>query len=181
MRIELEHYEKSKDRRVSDVGEFHPYVLTEPDVNLSIHPALIGQPSVSNGFALLVGSSSDPRSWPIRKADRSNPFAPSPLRDFFTTTGWSAPVLRIGTLTLVGPPLEFLLTIEATGSQVPCKSLDQVHATFTPEATWAVSRSLPNSILNPIKKLSVDLTSIFSMPHQWFAIARLPDPHLPRS
>ena len=75
--------------------------------------------------------------------------------------------------------LSFSLAIEATGSQVPCKSLDQVHATFTPEATWAVSRSLPNSVLNPIKKLSFDLTSIFSMPHQWFAVARLPDPHLP--
>jgi hypothetical protein len=31
-----------------------------------------------------------------------------PLRDFFATSGWSAPVSRIGTLTLVGPPLGFL-------------------------------------------------------------------------
>ena len=31
----------------SNVGESRPYVLTEPDVNLSIHPALIDQPSVS--------------------------------------------------------------------------------------------------------------------------------------
>jgi hypothetical protein len=29
-------------------------------------------------------------------------------RDFFTITSWSAPVPRIGTLTLMGPPLEFL-------------------------------------------------------------------------
>jgi len=178
LRIELEHYEKSKDRRVSDVGEFHPYVLTEPDVNLSIHPALIGQPSVSNGFALLVGSSSDPRSWPIRKADRSNPFAPSPLRDFFTTTGWSAPVLRIGTLTLVGPPLEFL----------PCHRSDRFPGSM--QKPGSGSRHLYTGghlgskqgfplILNPIKKLSFDLTFIFSMPHQWFAVARLPGPYLP--
>src|SRR5512136_446881 len=75
--------------------------------------------------------------------------------------------------------LSFSLNIEATGSQVPCKSLDQVHAAFTPEAAWAVSRSSPKLVLNPIKKLSFDLTFIFSMPHQWFAVARLPDPHLP--
>ena len=30
------------------------------------------------------------------------------LRDFFATESWSAPVPRIGTLTLVGPPLGFL-------------------------------------------------------------------------
>ena len=41
-------------------------------------------------------------------AGQDNPFAPSPLQDFITTTGCSAPVLRIGTLTLVGLPLEFL-------------------------------------------------------------------------
>jgi hypothetical protein len=28
----------------SSAGEFHPHALTEPDVNLSIHPALIVQP-----------------------------------------------------------------------------------------------------------------------------------------
>ena len=28
----------------SNAGESHPHVLTEPDVNLSIHPALIDRP-----------------------------------------------------------------------------------------------------------------------------------------
>jgi len=28
----------------SSAGEFHPQALTDPDVNLSIHPALIVQP-----------------------------------------------------------------------------------------------------------------------------------------
>ena len=46
--------------------------------------------------------------WPTGKADRYNPFAPSPLRDFLATTGCSAPVSRLGTFTLMGPPLEFL-------------------------------------------------------------------------
>ena len=31
----------------SNAGESHPHVLTEPDVNLSIHPALIDRPWVS--------------------------------------------------------------------------------------------------------------------------------------
>jgi len=35
----------------SSAGEFHPHALTEPDVNLSIHPALIVQPSVASPFA----------------------------------------------------------------------------------------------------------------------------------
>ena len=40
----------------SRAGEFHPHPLWEPDVNLSIHPALIVQP-LFNSFALLIGSS----------------------------------------------------------------------------------------------------------------------------
>ncbi len=35
----------------SSVGEFHPHALPEPDVNLSIHPALIVQPLAAFPFA----------------------------------------------------------------------------------------------------------------------------------
>lgn len=35
----------------SSPGESHPQALPEPDVNLSIHPALIAQPSVASPFA----------------------------------------------------------------------------------------------------------------------------------
>ena len=35
----------------SSPGESHPQALTDPDVNLSIHPALIAQPSVASPFA----------------------------------------------------------------------------------------------------------------------------------
>jgi len=38
------------------------------------------------------------------------------------------------------------LHIEATGSQVPHLSLDQAHATFMPDAKWAVDRSPPTLI-----------------------------------
>jgi hypothetical protein len=45
-------------------------------------------------------------------------------RAFITTTGRSAPVPRIGTLILVGSAyLDFSLSIGATGSRVPHRSL----------------------------------------------------------
>ncbi len=41
----------SKTEESSSPGELHPQALTDPDVNLSIHPALIAQPSVASPFA----------------------------------------------------------------------------------------------------------------------------------
>jgi len=40
--------------------------------------------------------------------------------------------------------LGFSLNIGATGSHVPHRSLDQVHAAFMPGAAWAVSRYPPD-------------------------------------
>ena len=36
--------------------------------------------------------------------------------------------------------LSFSLVIRATGSHVPCQSLNQIHATFMPDPTQAVNR-----------------------------------------
>jgi len=52
--------------------------------------------------------------------------------------GDSAPVPRLGTLALVGLPLERLPSHRDTGSHVPHKSLNQGHAAFVPDAAWAV-------------------------------------------
>ena len=42
----------------SSPGELHPQALTEPDVNLSAHPALLVQPqNESHGFAAVMNSS----------------------------------------------------------------------------------------------------------------------------
>jgi hypothetical protein len=41
----------SRIEESSSAGESHPHALPEPDVNLSIHPALIVQPSVASPFA----------------------------------------------------------------------------------------------------------------------------------
>src|SRR5271165_607828 len=65
-------------------------------------------------------------------------------RTFLTTTGCSAPVPCIGTLTLIGSAyLDFSLNIRATGSRVPHRSLDQSHAAFMPDAAWAEIRPSP--------------------------------------
>ena len=42
------------------------------------------------------------------RSDDPTPSLHSHYRNFHTTTSWSAPVPRIGTLILAGPPLEFL-------------------------------------------------------------------------
>jgi len=45
---------------------------------------------------------------PPIKLDNAAPSLQSHYRTFITTTGYSAPVPCLGTLTLMGPPLEFL-------------------------------------------------------------------------
>src|SRR5271165_5745066 len=75
-------------------GEFHPEPLTDPDMNLSIHPARAIHrrlpPSVEIGGLLRspVGPSLQ-RGWPP-------PFAPWALPHFSTTTEESAPAWPVG-------------------------------------------------------------------------------------
>src|SRR6267143_404876 len=83
-------------------GEFHSEPPTDPDVNLSIHPARATQrrlpPSIktrsSSGFPLTPPR----RGWPA-------PFAPRELPRFLATTKQCAPGQCIGTFGLVGSPL----------------------------------------------------------------------------
>ena len=91
----------------SSPGEFHPQALTDPDVTVSRHPALI-IPSPFPAKPCLIA-----RFLPSLVDQALRPDDPTPslhphYRDFNTTTSWSATVPRIGTLTLVGPPLGFL-------------------------------------------------------------------------
>ena len=68
-------------------------------------------------------------------------------RAFTTTTGCSAPVPRIGTLILIGSAyLDFSLSIGATGSRVPHRSLVQSHAASMPDAAWAEIRPSPRLV-----------------------------------
>ena len=64
------------------------------------------------------------------------------------------------------------------GSQVPCESPDESHASYTPDAAWPVSRLPPclsrssgeTPVLTPSKAIS--------MLHQRFACARLSHPYM---
>jgi len=88
----------------------------------------------------------------------TTPSLQSHYRTFITTTGRPAPVPRIGTLPLTvfaacgspsrppgGRPRPFRLavSIETTGSPVPCQRPQRAHATYTPDTTRATRRQLP--------------------------------------
>ena len=83
-------------------GEFRPEPPTDPDVNLSIHPARATQrrlpPSIktrsSSGYPLTPSR----RGWPA-------PFAPRVLPRLVATTKQCAPGQCIGTFGLMGSPL----------------------------------------------------------------------------
>lgn len=119
------------------------------------------------------------------RARQWRPFGPVSLQDlhpYYEHTNTSAPVPRIGTLTLTESiRLDFSLRIGTTGSQVPYRSLSQSHAAFVPDAGGAVSRSRPTLI--PEQASPPVLTSLnrISTRHQRFTCVRLFDPHLTES
>ena len=131
--------------QVSGAGEFRPRALSEPDVILSHHPAPIVQPLLY-GFALSTRILPSPVVL-IPELNNATPSLQPHYRTFNTTTGCSAPVPRLGTLTLIGTAyLGFSLSIGATGSRVPHRSLDQSHAAFMPDAAWAEIRPSPRLV-----------------------------------
>src|SRR6516164_613922 len=82
--------------------------------------------------------------WP--EQNNATPSLQPHYRTFITTTGCSAPVPRIGTLTLIGSTyLDFSLSIGATGSRVPHRSLVQGHAAFTPDARLGSNQAAPQA------------------------------------
>jgi len=58
------------------------------------------------------------------------------------------------------------------------KSLNQVHATFMPDAIEAVSRMSPRLILTSSMPPVLTSTNYISTPHQWLTCAHLSDSHL---
>ena len=129
----------------SGAGQLQPRALSEPDVILSHHPAPIVRP-LPYGFALSMRVLPSPVA--LRpELNNATPSLQPHYRAFITTTGCSAPVPRIGTLFLIGSAyLEFSLSIEATGSCVPHRSLVQGHAAFMPDAAWAEIRPSPRLV-----------------------------------
>jgi hypothetical protein len=89
----------AQGRPVSSRRESHPPALSEPDVNLSIHPA----PTTLAACMRHLGSINDPsrsRGCPSTNTGWPVPFAPPALPGFIATTGQSAPASRFGTLPL---------------------------------------------------------------------------------
>ena len=125
-------------------GGFHPEPLTDPDLNLSIHPAR----AISERAAALrqnrglLLSPVDPlrfqRRWPAR-------FAPRTLLRFLATTRQSAPQHRIRTLALVvHATCGFPVSIGTEGSHVPNNRLTRAQATYMPDTVPPVNRRRRN-------------------------------------
>src|SRR5512147_888065 len=161
----------------SSPGEFHPQALTEPDVRLAPHPALITRPLVA------LPRRVPPHRW-VDPATKRSDWAPSlhaHYRHFHATTGPSAPVPRIGTQALVGPPLGLLPWHR--GDRFP-------GSMFEPESDsrhlYAGRRAggqrispalITEQRLNP----GFDVVPTLSTRHPWFPCGRLSDSHLTRS
>ena len=73
------------------------------------------------------------------------------------------------------------LSIGTTGSHVPHKSLDHVHATFMLAAAQAVSRCPLGLSGSRIRTPFLTTSGELSTPQQWFGVTRLHEPYLTRS
>src|SRR5215467_8270497 len=122
--------------------EFHLEALTDPDVNLSIHP----------------GSCHHMKAAAFRPDLSVPPVAGCPIDpdvgDLLPSLGGhypASPLLRSS------PPLADASVLSASrfirlrlfpyhrqpGSQVPCESPDEIHAAYTPDTAWPVGRFPP--------------------------------------
>ncbi len=164
--------------RSSSAGELHPYALTEPYVKLSFHTALLApdRPAARCEITTVLPGIRLTVALPL---DEAAPSLQPHYRAFLTTTSNSAPVLRLGTQGLAGSAcLTGSLHIGATGSHVPYGSQDHGHATSMPDAGWAIIGHPPTLSQERDPLLVSTSPENVSTRHQWFAHARLRDPHL---
>lgn len=81
---------------------------------------------------------------------------------------------RIGTLDLSGATRSVVsLSIGATGSPVPQKSLIQIHAAFEPDAAWAGLQGTAHTHPGVTTTPGSDINHTLSAVHRRFAFARL--------
>jgi hypothetical protein len=121
-------------------GEFHPEPLTEPAVTVSRRPAR----------AAVRGSHLSSKYENSFYCQLTQPRLGCPLPSlhghygrFITNTEWSAPARSIGTFCLAFFCLSIFPSHLRAGSQVPHRSLNESHASYTPDAAWPVDRFLP--------------------------------------
>src|SRR5512135_2697749 len=164
-------------RTSSSPGEFHPQALTEPDGSLSTHPALITRPMAASSRQVPPNRLVDPT---IRLGDWA-PSLHAHYRHFDATTSPSAPVPRIGTLALVGPPLGLLPSHR--GDRFPGSMFEpgadsrHLHAERHAGSKRISPALIPEQRLNP----GFDVIHTLSTRRRWFTCVRLSDPHLTQS
>jgi len=112
----------------------------------------------------------------------AHPLRSSPITEPSTLLRDDPPLCLASVLQFLwGRHLNFSLSIKATGSHVPHKSLDQVHAISMPDAAQTINRLSLGLSCKPPSIRSFDAVSDISTPQQWFAYAHLLDPYLTRS
>jgi hypothetical protein len=100
---------------------------------------------------------------------------------FITNTSCSAPVPRIGTLILMGPPFELLPSHRDDRFPRSAQKPESRSCHLYAGGRLGSKQVAPKLVLDPTKKPSFDLAFTFSTPHRWFAGTHLLDPYLPRS
>src|SRR5258708_12447038 len=124
-------------------GEFHPEPLTDPDLNLSIHPARVtarrlpasAEPSGASRFDP-VGPRSPTMTHPLRSMGIAplrryyEAVRPSPAHRYFQPPGWSR--------------LCFFPWHRRPGSHVPYRTLAELRAPYTPAAPPSASPHPPS-------------------------------------
>ena len=168
------------DVRASSGGESHPSALSDPDMRLSPHPAPILQPPSECHTAWPQTPAPPLAGWLASSVGVSGPFAPPALPGFITTTDPSVPVSRFGTLVLAGASrLDFSLCIE---TQVPTfHARARLRVTPPPYQMPSGPKSGHPDSSRVMRPPGFDIVYTFSTRHQWFAFARLSEPHLTRS
>jgi hypothetical protein len=121
----------------SSPGEFHPQALTDPYVNLSIHTAPASLPPGTSRFqAYAKRTRFLPVSWlPIACCELAHPLRSIPITETSSLLRDDPPPSCASILSpFVGLTYKVFSSHHIKGSQVPRRSLTQIHATFTPEA-----------------------------------------------
>jgi hypothetical protein len=157
-------------------GEFHPEPLTDPDVTLSRHPARATETKAAAFRRKLelilspVGSLPTSVTCPLCSTGITplhnyyGAVRPWPAHRYFRPRGFRR--------------LCLFPWHRRPGSQVPYKSPNESHASYTPDTAWPVGR-FPPCFSRSICETPVLMSSIsVSMLPQRFACARLSHPYL---
>ncbi len=167
---------------VSGPGESHPRALPEPCVNVSAHTApttqrstisrtVVFQPRVPPTEAVdPLGETRVARPLRSRRITRRSTLLRAVLSLCLALVLWS----------LWGLHLDFSLSIETTGSQVPCTSLMSDSRRLNAGCRAGSRQVSPALIPRQLRDLGFDITFDFRRFIERFACARLSDSYLTR-